>query len=584
MHVAAWLEGFPPADQTLVFSGAGTSVDGPSCIPPGLGLTKRVLEEAAGLTRDDISDLGSLFHACGMPGGFPRFETVLGVVAEVLGEDGLRDMLRDVIAIRPNDLHAMFAEHIAAGGTHVTANIDCGIERAGGSPASIIHFHGAADGTSDLRSLGITLSNVENGFPTTMENALRTRILTSSIRGIVVVGYSGTDYFDVNPFLESLTPDRELTGKFVLWLDFDFLDATLRVDESHLDPNSTTAETIKTLRRAGADVTVLRGSVRMALEQLARHWALTEGNLANAPGPCDHLASMGAKDEQRAAVRVALFDRLGYLPGLQEEERRGSGIPAYQGVHAMADWNRGRYRAAAAKWQHWFADHPERHLLRAERVVACDWVAGRHVRALLGLQRLLQELESCPGASIATRLVIADTGTRLWDHMLELPDTRWLATQRLQRRLLASLPTSAEAVAAQLSPDLQDRLRVARVKIDPAAHTARDVETLHSRAYERNSQTSSIVRTLNYLQGSIRQTAHTRRDNSSDILRLWETWQRLDAHGEAVRLFTIPGATHVVGLRNALRYLWSSPVDYPVYHRLRMVVLITVLHLRHSHF
>lgn len=577
-----WLHGLSRVpSEIVILSGAGTSVDGPSCIPPGLGVTRRVLEEAAGLTVAEISSLAGAFESCGMPGGFPRFETVLGVVAETLGEAGLRTMLRDILEVRPNDLHAFFAEHIAAGGPHITANIDCGIERAGASGSAVIHFHGAADRSSDLAPLGITLANVENGFSQTMEDLLRATLLSPSIRGMVVVGYSGSDYFDMSPFLEGLSSARSLSGRSVLWLEFDADNPSLRIDESNLPPRSTTAETIASLRRAGAVVTVLRGSVRLALARLARHWGLPGSNLKDSPSGCEKLVPVTVPTDQLPAVRVCLYERLGYLPGIEIEELRDPSNLERSDVHAMADWNRGRYRAAAAKWQRSLAHHPEGHLLSEERVVACDWVAGRYVRASIGLRRLLRRLEATPEVSLSTRLVIADTGARLWDHMRRLPDTRWFATKGLQRRLIRSLPTEEAGRAARLPPDLHDRLLVALVKIDPASHTPEEVEALHLRAYERNSQTSSIVRTLNYLQGSVRQTAPNGVHNAADILQLWEGWRRIGADGEAVRLFTIPGASHVVGLRKALRYQWTAPVDYPLYHRIRVLSITIALHLRH---
>jgi hypothetical protein len=122
---------------------------------------------------------------------------------------------------------------------------------------------------------------------------------------------------------------------------------------------------------------------------------------------------------------------------------------------------------------------------------------------------------------------------------------------------------------------------VALTKIDSLSFSADEVDALHTQAFRRNSQTSSLVRTLNYLQGSVRQSASTTRDSRGDIARLWQNWRRLDAHGEAVRLLTIPAATHVVGLRRALLYVWTAPVDYSRYHRLRVLVLAAALHLRH---
>lgn len=578
--LTSWLKEIPTSpSECVILSGAGISVDGPSCIPPGLGVTRRVLVEAAGLTSDEIAQLAGLFEECRMPGGFPRFETVLGAAAESLGEEGLAILLRDIIDISPNDLHSFFATHLAAGGKHITANIDCGIERAGAS-VGVIHFHGATDGGDDLRRLGITLRNVEDGFPVAMEEALRTVLLSSSTRAIVVVGYSGSDYFDMTPFLEGLSLNRDLAGKKVLWFEFDPHDARLRVDESHLAPTSTTSETIQLLRTAGAVVAVVRGNVRSGLERLAVHWGLPPGNLSAAPVDCGALAAASFSPRQQTSVRVTLFDRLGHLPGLELEERRDPWSQEWAAVHAMADWNRGRYRAAAARWQQCFNEDLDRDLLREERAVACNWVSGRYLRAMLGLRRLLAELETTRSVSVSTRLVIADTGARLWEHVRRIPDVRWLATDRLRRRLLATLPTIDEAMSAQLSPDVLDRLRVAHTKVDPAFRSAVDLEALLRSAYDRNSQSSSIVRTHNYLQGSVRQSASSGRESDADILRLWDAWRRLGAHGETVRLLTVPGSTQVLGVRNSLKHVWSSEVDYAFYHRIRIMVLITALHFR----
>ncbi len=568
------------ADQVLMLTGAGISVDAPSCIPPGLGLTTRALEEAAGLSTKEIGEIGRWFRACGMPGGFPRFETVIGAVSDTTGESGLRSVLRDLLDLTPNDLHTFFAQHLAAGGTHITANIDAGIERADESPrrsevlGHLIHFHGVAEDHADLRSLGITLSNVESGFPDVMLTELQTALRDPRIAAIVVVGYSGTDYFDMSPFLASLQVDVALRGTHVLWFDFDPTEPTLRVEEDAL--LASTAQTIELLRQAGATVTVVRGSVRRGLAALARRWGLSADRLEQPSERCRTVPSRPLSPADQFEVRLALFGRLGYLPGLPIE----NSIDGSRGadVLAAANWNRGRYDVAAQQWSTCFGDHPDRDLLRAERVVACNWVSGRYVRALIGLRRLISAVER-EGAAVSTRAVVADTGVRLWEHMRQMPDIRWLASGRFQARLSTVLPTPDELDVAAAPPDLLDRITVARMKIRPTSVTTTEVAEFFARAQARTGESSSLVRTLNYRQGELRErklprTGEERSRQSTDLRRLWQLWRDLGAEGEVARLLTAPGAVEALGLHLVIHHLLRSSVDYPLYHRARLVVLV----------
>lgn len=78
------------------------------------------------------------------------------------GLELLTEALSDLTAAPPNAHHAFIAEHLAAGGRHITANFDTCIERATPRPRPPtterpVHFHGALDtdtSREDLEALG----------------------------------------------------------------------------------------------------------------------------------------------------------------------------------------------------------------------------------------------------------------------------------------------------------------------------------------------------------------------------------------------------------------------------------------------
>lgn len=131
----------------------------------------------------------------------------------------------------PNLLHYRLADFAKAGATIVTANFDTCIERALGvdvkhiRPAIcdgvkgietdygfVYHFHGVATDDDIQSSLGATVNNISKKLPDEFTARL-TRNFEDGY-SIVFIGYSGLDFFDVQPFFESLQPET-YSGKAI---------------------------------------------------------------------------------------------------------------------------------------------------------------------------------------------------------------------------------------------------------------------------------------------------------------------------------------------------------------------------------
>jgi hypothetical protein len=218
----SFLAGMAP--RSVVFgSGAGISRDAPTGGPLGAELTKRVLDTY--FVPGIYEDLQRRYRRLEVVDeqARPRLETVLDTAVGTYGLELLTDALSDLVAASPNAHHAFFAEHLAAGGRHITANFDTCIERARAPVTQRpVHFHGALDsGTSraELEALGRRLSVIENGLPARMQDQLDEFLASEDVQALVFVGYSGSDFFDAGPYLLQRGL-RHLAGKVVAWLSW----------------------------------------------------------------------------------------------------------------------------------------------------------------------------------------------------------------------------------------------------------------------------------------------------------------------------------------------------------------------------
>jgi len=448
----------------LFWTGAGISVPGPSALPTGLELTERAFASffepdalatvlgyharAGWLTRE-LCDPEALRSA-----RLPRLETVLGVAERRFAKE-TAEILSDVIDAQPNWYHGFFAHHLVAGGRHITANFDTCIEKAcahllGGRPrahpragrcapasaprAVIEHFHHHLDASTTAGELGSTLARIQGG----LDEDLRDRILRSveASRAVVFVGYSGSDFFDVDVAFAELRPGA-LDGKTVYWIAHS---ARCECHEIEPEPEACPPLAVH-LRNAGARVRFLCGPTEQFLEALARKWALAVGAPRAAPRRVVALAAAVAPGARRAAT-LELYRELGLPAEVDRMLRQAEFDPAAAPALRRADlwqarseamWEQGRWNQLRRMWRTIPVGEVDP-LMRAERIGACLWVQGRLVPAHLWLSRQWRRAEREYGPERAWPL--AETLARVIEHMGRIPGLRHYA--RLSARRTAA--------------------------------------------------------------------------------------------------------------------------------------------------
>ena len=120
--------------------------------------------------------------------------------------------LRHFANAEPNQNHYYLAEFAKVGATIITANYDLCIEKAIGASGTVYHYHGSASDSGIENTLGATIETISRGV--TQKFASKLLHCFADGFNIVFVGYSGSDFFDIQPFFESLTPG-EYSGKAI---------------------------------------------------------------------------------------------------------------------------------------------------------------------------------------------------------------------------------------------------------------------------------------------------------------------------------------------------------------------------------
>lgn len=179
----------------------------PTSLSSGATLTKDVVVHACLPDTWDRLDgyysHGYLISDDGVPKLLPRLEMVVEAIFRAIGIKALGPFVPCATA-PPNAWHRLAAQHVRAGGRHITCNIDDCIERC--LPSSVphlpIHVHGKV-GSLRWESLGLRLSRVSRGMPIDLEDEIIRALMASRV--LLFIGYSGSDFFDVTPLFASLS-------------------------------------------------------------------------------------------------------------------------------------------------------------------------------------------------------------------------------------------------------------------------------------------------------------------------------------------------------------------------------------------
>jgi hypothetical protein len=225
--------------RLIIWAGAGISLDAPTRLPLGFGLTEFALDETCGAAIsarlfEVWKRANSICSEPDRPEPFswrPRLETVLGGLGE-LERDAADTSLAFLPAFSsfagapPNAVHFAIAALVLRGAAVFTPNFDFCLQQAvcsltgrddpfdveesgsirryvlkGRRPAGeIVHFHGVAD---NPEYLGATLTRIKQGLPEPFA-VLEERLEAGSL--LMMVGYSASDSFDVNPYFMRQPP------------------------------------------------------------------------------------------------------------------------------------------------------------------------------------------------------------------------------------------------------------------------------------------------------------------------------------------------------------------------------------------
>lgn len=523
-------------DEVTIFSGAGISAPGPTALPLGVPLTLEVLDRSfEPLTLDTVRHYHRLVGWVDSDGApmLPRLETVLGVAVDTHGEEAwaVLEPLRDA---PPNSIHRLCAGHLAAGGAHITANFDLCIEAAleeltpRTAHPQILHFHGAFEPTLGFANLGATLSRIEAGF----SPELSRRFLELLDRpATLVVGYSGSDFFDVDQVIASL-PAGALQGRSVLWVD--------HAEEPRLqEPGWAPCVLVSLLRQKGADVTVVQCPTEEALALVADAWRLpwepALPTAARARPPAPRLADL------RSIATVRLYSRLGIPAEVARllASDRLSALPPAERFQLEQDlrWEQGRWRDARRAWKAdggRFADASR----VAERIGACLWAEGRLTRAALRVEWTRHCYRKAP-----VDPQLAETLGRVAEHMRRMPDTKLLG-RLVARRAQGLLPRPERRDGVHLFRrvlDVRSSLKSLAGSSPRAAGLADETSTWFR-------ETGMVNAAMHYRHRELRDVAGGERPSPELAARYRDHQRRLGligSTGPMARVATLPHAAAV---------------------------------------
>ncbi|MHB1776143.1 MAG: SIR2 family protein [Acidimicrobiales bacterium] len=565
-------------DTTLIWTGAGVSMDPPSSLPSGAALAHRVLHAFFSTgTAERIAAYYTLLRVPERPTpepiieddprrarSVPRLEAALLHAWHVHGDD-VFSVLGGFRAVPPNRLHYFFAQHLHAGGHHLTANFDDLIERAAkelgyGSPV-VDHFHGALRSDRDYGRLGVLLDRIEPGFSQEVRDRIARQL--QGHRLVVVLGYGGVDFFDVDPFLQSL-PAGSLSGVRVVWVDHTDVDPRIVAPADEFPQ-------VGWLRDAGATAVQLEGRSADACSYLCDRWGFDPLRPV-VPSKPPSWAPPAVTSIARDRATFEIFRAMGAV----HEVRRL--LPSVQpvlteaelaGVNSELAWLEGRYRDARRSWRRVAPVSAEAALHRRERTVATLWAQGRRLPAFaLGTVAVASTRRRYdPGDPVLSSepyIALVEDLARITGHARRSPDTRLLVP--LLRRIAAHyLVTTSKVDSSQLRARLVDAASTIGVEL-PEAGGVPDVPELVFQEAE------SLTGVLQYRHGAYRARwqGPLGEGEATALVRayreLYGHRQVIGALGDGARMVTgLPHARLAFGaaeFRRSLATLQLAPMEH----------------------
>jgi hypothetical protein len=409
-----------PAD-VVFWTGAGVSRDPPTDLPLGATLTESVVNTYC--LPGTWEKLGDYFRKChmqdayGNPKPIPRLEAVFEGLLKTGGYEVLR-ILSPCSTALPNRLHRFLAEHLANGGSHITTNFDTCIERAlaPDAPVAVVdststyeargipshrvlaHLHGRFD-PSNLSTLGACIRNIAAGLSHQLCQLIQ-QVMAAS-RCLVFLGYSGRDYFDVNPFFTGL-PDTgfDLVALTVIWVRHSAARPALALGEVKSDVEGYAI--LDSLRRCGATVHQIEARTSQFVDVLQPMWGMHADDSAPATHSAPRAGSTAQQHlghEQRVLNTAGLFVHMGIgrevasLSGelLKVAQTRGRDERSrFLAIDFMCSGFRdiGMYRSARTLLTQLPQSNPPEQLYFLHQSTKSWWLSGEYFQAWRGFRNI----------------------------------------------------------------------------------------------------------------------------------------------------------------------------------------------------
>jgi tetratricopeptide (TPR) repeat protein len=293
-------DSFGDASEVAVLAGAGISLDAPSRLPPAFPVMHAVVDALS--PTEEIRE--ALRNACRSdrvdqkgPNNFLRMERLLSLVYH--SDSTPRAISELATEESPNDSHFALAHLASLGAVIFTTNFDCLIERAcrklglrfrvvvgddeyaqlKSEPhveglCRIVKLHGSADRPDSIQT---TLEQVGRGRLGWNADQSKGAFIRDTLarRHLLVVGYSGSDDFDVVPALLQTHSTRT-----ILWVEHDeskhLADATLERAEQMRGASKSGDVLLRMTQPRMNGASVREGSrtfrVSVATRELLRHF------------------------------------------------------------------------------------------------------------------------------------------------------------------------------------------------------------------------------------------------------------------------------------------------------------------------
>jgi hypothetical protein len=571
-------------EKTIFFTGAGISMDEPTRLPSGDELSKRILRYAflehvavGDSEKPLIEVIQEIYCKLNKKMSFaerkyPRLEMLMEKACFATGPRVLSIVLKDIRAAYSNNNHQIFARHLQLGGRHITANFDTCIEKCmpDADRNNVVHFHGKVD---ELKTM---LSEIANGFPAETEDKLLNTLTKQKNSILIVAGYSGRDFFDVDPFFLEKSKDIACHIEQVIWIEHSSKKSC--IDDYWVADK--VPPMFLHLQKNGIKCIHINCDTNAFLNKLDSNWNYC-GITIHSDDSKNHIS-----EEAKTKNTLELLYHMGLNTYYWDLTKK---YPLYcgedwilMGRKARCAWQKGHYR----KSMRFYILTYNRDINRSKakkyiRVANCQYTRGAMVRALIASFFGKNYAGKSEDSNVLFEAV--DMQLQVFRHIKRCPDLRLLFYILPKKKVLdeaAELLTDENLMISlhaknQMASAIKD-LRGENAIADQQGFIDAFIEYEDLSAwldYEYSKENRKMINCY---------TEDVKREKQKWIKDFAETAEILGKHESACCLPKISGAPESMEISWATRQL--QDLDITIWHKFRIMTYFVLKKLKHKIF